>query len=792
MRSLITYLLKDDGRSGSVVNGVVTFSGTKKPLRHPPISLRQILIAWERNLQKHGISRNFTFPQEFVREARAIIQDAFYRQNVDEKLFLLIQKLDVVLTPSTYKFLYNYLYKGELDLTTAKDSRNKLSVAIMEGGLTKLLKANEETVYKIPFDDDAIDVYMDGIDLKMKQNFLITTGFEFDTNVFTSPIALPLTVSTNDGQAPYLSFFTEILETAVKAPDTSLQFHYVTEVPNYFGKMDDFAPRPIVIEFENKVRVQITQQNTVRQFELKLWRVPIGAVATTPGMSTTVWNTGLMIQDEIKEFDFSTIGPITLLPGERLFFTWDRNPGASGATLSKYKFVDDSTLSISFTSKLAPTICKAFTKAFLFRKLVEKITGNPLFAQSLLLDANTDLCITCGDAIRGLTGAAINTKLSDFYVNADCILMTGQGIENDKIVIEDRPHFYDNSNPIPLGEIKNLDVYYAADIAFNTIKAGSGDPNIEDVNGKNAVNGSDVSSTPLLKVAKEYTIVSPYKSDPYEIETKRQNLDGKTTTDNNADLETFNLWVDTSMGSIYNINLSFIASGNYIVFPLLPKLKVGTVFSVVGSVSNNVTYTVTRIVDQGTTVTVYTDQTITVSEAVVPVTVTIISGLVYPLKRPAFTTIELNGDAALLPANIFNLRYTPRRIRDAHNRWIRSMHFGFDNQKVKVVSGNRNITLKTVLAGVTVDEDSDLLIANMGDRMILPYYMDFETIVPFNPTTLIALLEVNPNRCFQFTENGISYKGFNIKTGMSPGDNKPQSFKLLSAPDNDLTQKIEI
>lgn len=888
MKDWLQYLIKEDGRSGYVQNNVVSFAGTKRPLTYSPIGWQELAIAWERNMEKHGLTRNFSLPFSFVRDGAMIVRDALYGQSVEEKLFVLIQQLTLKLevgpsavigvvsgsnpfsagtntgtitgtpgqtvyvkvaisglstdtlfgniggsvlvnmnglsgttiygipldstgvlnynlflsggaaasisivnslggTVGFYKWLYKYFYKGELDLSKAIDDVDKITVPIMEGGLSKLLKAKENTVYTIPFDEDAIDVLLDGIDLRMKQNWQVTTGFIVEQDVFTSPIALPLNMTSNEGTAPYVEFNTEILETAVKSPDTALQNHYVTESTNWFCKIADEAPDPIDLNFTGKLRLQITTQRTVRQFQMKLWKVPFGATATTPGMSTLVWNTGLMVQGEIREFDFSSLGTITANAGDRFFFTFDRNPGSSPSVLSDYQFVDDSTMAISFTSKFAATICKAFTKIVLFRKLVEKITGSESYAKSLLLEANTDLCITCGDAIRGLEGAAIHTKLSDFYLNADAILMAGIGIESEKIALEDRPHFYDPSNPIDLGEAKDWSVSYADDIVCNTIKAGSADPSIEDLNGKFEFNGSDVTETPLTRQVREYNIVSPYKSAPYEIEITRLNLDGKTTTDNNNDNDVFNLWVDTAIATTYNINLSFLATGNYIVFPALPKINVGTTFIVTGSVSNNKTYVATDVVDEGTTQTVYTDQTITVSEPVVAVTVQITAGLVYPLKREAYSLLEINGDPDLLPDNIFNVRYSPRRIRDAHNRWIRSMLFGFDSLKVNVTSGNRNITLKTILAATTVDEDLDLLIGDMGDRMFKPFYFDFTIKVPID---LVDIMEANPNRCFKFSIDGIYYTGFSIKTGLAPNTLEPQQFKLLATDENDMTDFI--
>jgi hypothetical protein len=220
MRSMVAYILKPDGRSGYVNNGIVSYAGTKRPLRHSPLGLRDMKIAWERNIAKHGINRNFTLPVDLVRDARMIVQDTFYKQIIDEKLFLLIQKLDIEITGGTYKWIYNYLYKGELDLTTAKDGETKLSVSVMEGGASKLLKANEATVYDIPFDEDSILVKMDGILLTMKQNWITQAG------LYVGDRLLGVVKTTSEGASSSAAYF-DIFKQAEPGDLTTSQEYFL-------------------------------------------------------------------------------------------------------------------------------------------------------------------------------------------------------------------------------------------------------------------------------------------------------------------------------------------------------------------------------------------------------------------------------------------------------------------------------------------------------------------------------------------------------------------------------------
>ena len=113
-----------------------------------------------------------------------------------------------------------------------------------------------------------------------------------------------------------------------------------------------------------------------------------------------------------------------------------------------------------------------------------------------------------------------------------------------------------------------------------------------------------------------------------------------------------------------------------------------------------------------------------------------------------------------------------------------------DTQKIKFVNGtdNKNTELKTVLAGVTIDEDLDETIANFGDYMFLPWYFIFKTEVPVD---LPELIEENQNRTYKITdEYGNEWRGFLRIAGIAPNDFTPQEFRLLAAPSNDITKLI--
>jgi len=67
LRNWRYYLLKEDGRSGRVINDVVTYDGSKKSLPQTPDGWQQVAIGYERPIDKHGLVTSFTLPLGFVR-----------------------------------------------------------------------------------------------------------------------------------------------------------------------------------------------------------------------------------------------------------------------------------------------------------------------------------------------------------------------------------------------------------------------------------------------------------------------------------------------------------------------------------------------------------------------------------------------------------------------------------------------------------------------------------------------------------------------------------------------------
>ena len=135
-------------------------------LKKTPDGWLDVLVKYGRNIKYWGLFRDYTVPMTFIRDGDVIIKDRFWRTGVEAYAKLLILKADRLQFPIKHKTWYF----GEIDFSTTKQNRKGTTVNVMEGGLSKLLKANEGNEYEIELDD--MLVKMDGFFLNCSFKFV--------------------------------------------------------------------------------------------------------------------------------------------------------------------------------------------------------------------------------------------------------------------------------------------------------------------------------------------------------------------------------------------------------------------------------------------------------------------------------------------------------------------------------------------------------------------------------------------------------------------------------------------
>jgi hypothetical protein len=144
-----------------------------------------------------------------------------------------------------------------------------------------------------------------------------------------------------------------------------------------------------------------------------------------------------------------------------------------------------------------------------------------------------------------------------------------------------------------------------------------------------------------------------------------------------------------------------------------------------------------------------------VSEANVPVTITLLTGIVYSLRRDIAVTAGVPS-----PATVFNVGLSPKRILLTHGAWLRGVLQGYEGGKLIFQSGNRNNDL--IAGGIT--EKADVAITSLAPAIISPWYFEFDTQAP---ATLPAIMEETPNKDFSGLWGPVPFEGFLIEGGHS-------------------------
>lgn len=766
LKKFLYFITEKDGRTRQIVNGVVTSLNQPVALPQAPDGNQEIAIGWERSPVYYGNIRNFSLPLGFVGDGRKILQNDFYKSNIDRELYLLVKQLTYEWDDNIFREYYKQLYKGQFDFSTFVDDQGeyRATIGIMDGNLQRLLKANEGTVYELPFDIDAKNVYMDGM--------YILGNFRWFVGAYPSLAAgYPgLFQFNNDNAIPGLAIFDVLLTESPGAPNgdnleyfaeaaQDIQDIHITGTLTGFNAIGSPGPLSVLLYVYNKITDSITQ-----------------TIDLTPD-DPYPENYNLIIDQTID-----------LAEGDRIFLHTNSN------------FQGEGNLRMDAKSKPETSTIRGFTLYDVGRKLIEKITGNAdNFTSSLLENILSirghEVILTSGDGVRGISNASLKTSWRDFWKFVDVHCMAQMTV-NDKIRIEERLTAYQpaaDQVPIALGEVKKLKVTPALDYLFTSVKVGHAEQQVDDTNGKFDFNGYMVFTSPVKGIPdKQLDLQSSYKTSPYEIEQTRANYEGKITTDKETDNDVFALAVlPQDSDNSFETTATFQADGTPFApgEPFLsitagsPVVKPGMKIRITGSVSNDGEYTI-----KGATGWFF-GQLITLNEAVVDeagvtITIEILEGQLYTLDRSIEVTQLTDPDVTEdIKETVFNIPFTPKRVLLTHARWLAGCLFDYADGKLIFSSANRN---KELIAGGII-EKADVTIASLGAPMFQNKYIEFETV---SPADMVAALDTNENPSFEPLWSSISLPGFFIRGGIALNDLEEQTFKLLALPDTNFLPLI--
>lgn len=553
-KDFLYFLLNEQGEPliGNLSTGQV-YAGSKDTLLGPngeygflrksPDGWRDVLVKYGRNQKYMGMFRDFTVPMRFPKDGALILRWLFWKYGIEAYAKLLIVKNDRTIWPEKHKTWY----VGEIDFSKFKqDKYGNVTVNVMEGGLSKLLKAHENTKYEIPIDDDPEHVYVkeDGVELTEKSNFSMIDGLEIAKTIWGSNILAPINFINREGRSTGITFSSQNIEDV-----TSISYDDKLKLVNWFANASLDNALAIDVNISGKIKFTCTQNDPGLGFRMRFLRSNLPITNQNDyeifSLNPIVGNT----------YEFPVNITLPLQPGERAYFEQIYFGGA-GVDI-KIQFLQGSDLSMTYKSRFKTTYVKGLYAYRVGQKLVEKITNGQYTLKSDLLNSRKDIILTSGNGIRGIEGAVIKTSLTDFF--KFCFILddttksgAGLGIENDKVVIERLSYFFKNTStptppPLELGTIDLENIAAAEDLFFNTIKVGYPNQEYDDVNGKYEVNVTHTYSTPGTRIVKELDLVCPYRADSIGMELLRINYENLDTTDKKDDNEVFILNTETAL-----------------------------------------------------------------------------------------------------------------------------------------------------------------------------------------------------------------------------------------------------
>jgi hypothetical protein len=572
------YFLKDGDVFKYVdAYGNVRDTTTPKPLQFSPDGWNEISIHEGVNAKYgFGLDRSFTIPLNYVEDAATILRYCYYTYGASAKLELLIleQKLEVTNASGSlpytipfdlggigsYGYYYDFLYLGDIDFTTYDQEGAKVTANAIEGGPVKLLKANENTTYEIPMDvAESQWVKFDGINFQSASNY-VTVDETIGTFLTSSGIYcvdwLQVQHVNNDGTI----FDTEQQST------TPLTFVRSNTNLNDSGHADNYffaANANVTVRIRFTVRITMADGSVVILY-----------IKNSNGTRTTLATLiGSDLHSSNVEGTYTIDRSFTLAAGEKLYLLAQlTNTLATGITSSQATFYSTE-ISVTYVSRYKITYVKCLPLAYVYKKLCEKLGIIPSLALSNYLTTNANLVLTCGDALRGLTGSKIKTSLSQFYNSVNVPLNIGLGVINGVLRLEEKEYWL-NGDIIELGEVASLKIYPDIDKLFNTLRIGFPDQTYDSVNGKDEFNNT-LLFTVNAAGNKELTLVSDYRADCFGAEITRINLDGKKTTDANSDNDIWfiakttnpSAYMTLDSSPIYDLDRSLNATATGLIDP---------------------------------------------------------------------------------------------------------------------------------------------------------------------------------------------------------------------------------
>lgn len=464
---------------------------------------------------RNGMERSVTVPLVFTFGGARILRQQFYQYGAQANVFFQVEKLD-------QDWQYLSTYYGKLDFSTADDKKIDFTINATEADISVKIKAFQNVKYEIPVTGDGT-VLVELLPLKLNEtaDLLFTPSTTDQQPGYTA-----VTIVNNEQKATIASVKDAGYRTAI-TPNFAIDGDW------FYQALATTSLKINISDLQGSVQAILT--GGADNFKIQI--VKNNGVVIDNLIDITIENT-------IQEFTVNKELNFTLNAGEKLFLYQRITGNLNSSTGFNYT---SGQISLTYQTESKRSFCRAIRPKELFKRLVNKMNGGFDYpVQSFLLDQYRELSITSGDAIRGIDDAVIKTSFNDFFKSIDSVLCAGSAVENGAVTIESRQSYYRANQALSLDDAKDIHVSPATDLMFNRIKVGYPDQTYDELNGKFEVNSQQNYVIDVTQPDKELDLMSIYRADAYGIEFLRINLEGKGTTDNDADNDTFFIYLNSA------------------------------------------------------------------------------------------------------------------------------------------------------------------------------------------------------------------------------------------------------
>lgn len=754
-------ILNAAGQCASYENNTLVWNSVFTPLEMSPDGWQEMSILVEKNKEYFGLDITYGTPQNFVISAAAILKSVVYIWGIEFETFLQILERQTYFSDTEYGYYYDQLSRCEIDLSTYVDS-GSVTTNILEGGIAKYIKANRSIDYAIDIDvPNRMRVAMDGIKLKESASFIISDPVTLDFNGAGNHI-MGLEMLNNEQKTTLGAQTTTRMKEQSNAliPGTGDWILDLSDstIPTVVTAIADMAVT--VAAFPGSDLPFLPQFRYFMGF--RVFNKATGALISYPDDSNLLFDSGPGLESGYGHKIIKTTISFIVPPGCIAFpvsfvnvtndtyangiqFTYDNNSLASSSTPN---------LILQYDYKFKGTFCYGLSANDLWKALIDKMTDGRYTGNSTLLE-NPDLNIvfTCGDALRQLIGSQIKISVDKFFTACNLIWGTGMGIIGSEARLERKRFFVTSTTgDTQLGDFNSRKIYPYTDCLFSSVKFGwpnqNYNVNLGDINGKYEICVTQIMSSPVTRVDTVLDLTTTVRADMYGQEFTRINLDGKTSTSDNADNDVFVQHVNNKPTEI----LSPITGLPFFTIWELDR----TINKYVAD--NNV------FVKEGDTY--------------------VISGV------PFISTVSQYTQVGLLDKDTaFNVALSPKQcLIRGHGDYLHSCLEKMETKYLTFASSDKVSALAiNNPIGYSTEENGNVQILTLDAPIFQPWVFEGTVI---NPPKLASQLVTSPIKTYSGNYAGIPVRGTSLKSGVMPTDNAPQDYQLLLAPEVDKTPFI--